>query len=52
MSEEKVRGYFKQITDISFPEWCEHKPIDTVNELKADPKAEYFEYDGGNYVIS
>ena len=52
MSEEKVRGYFKQIADISFPDWCEHKPIDTVNELKADPKAEYFEYDGGNYVIS
>lgn len=52
LSEEKARGYFKQIDDISFPAWCEHKPIDTINELKADPKSEYFEYDGGNYVIS
>lgn len=51
MSEEKARGYFKQIADLSFPEWCEHKPIDTVNELKADPKSEYFEYDGGGYLI-
>lgn len=51
MGEEKARGYFKQTADISFPEWASHTPISTVNELKADPKAEYFEYDGGGYLI-
>lgn len=51
MGEEKARGYFKQIADISFPEWASHTPISTVNELKADPKAEYFEYDGGGFLI-
>lgn len=51
LSEEKARGYFKQTADLSFPDWCEHKPIDTINTLKVDPKSEYFEYDGGNYVI-
>ncbi len=51
LSEEKARGYFKQTADIVFPEWCEHKPIDTINTLKADPKSEYFEYDGGGYLI-
>lgn len=51
MGEEKARGYFKQTADISFPEWASHKPIDTVNELKADPSTEFFEYDGGGFVI-
>lgn len=51
MGEEKARGYFKQTADIYFPDWAEHTPINTVNELKADPKSEYFEYDGGGYVI-
>lgn len=51
MGEEKARGYFKQIADISFPEWASHKPINTVNELKADPNTEHFEYDGGGFVI-
>lgn len=52
MSEEKARGYFKQTTDIVFPEWASHNPINTVNELKSDPDSEYFEYDGGGYRIS
>lgn len=51
MAEEKARGYFKQTADILFPTWATHKPIDTVNELKADPQLEYFEYDGGGYRI-
>lgn len=51
MSEEKARGYFKQTADIIFPEWSSHTPIDTVNELKSDPQAEYFEYDGNGYAI-
>lgn len=51
MGEEKVRGYFKQTADIAFPEWASHTPISTVNELKANPKEEYFEYDGGGYLI-
>ncbi len=51
MSEEKARGYFKQTADISFPVWASHTPIRTVNELKADPESEYFEYDGGGYLI-
>lgn len=51
MGEEKARGYFKQTADIYFPDWAEHTPINTVNELKADPKSEYFEYDGGGYLI-
>lgn len=51
MGEEKARGYFRQTEDIVFPEWASHTPIDTVNELKSDPQAEYFEYDGNGYVI-
>ena len=51
MGEEKARGYFLQTADIVFPDWVTHKPIDTVNELKSDPDAEYFEYDGGGYSI-
>lgn len=51
MGEEKARGYFKQTADIYFPSWSVHTPIKTVNELKADPTAEYFEYDGGGYSI-
>ena len=51
MGEEKARGYFLQTADIVFPDWVTHKPIDTVNELKSDPDAEYFEYDGGGYAI-
>lgn len=52
MGEEKARGYFKQTADIEFPLWATHKPIDTVNELKKDPKDEYFEYDGNGFKIS
>ncbi len=51
MSEEKARGYFVQTTDISFPAWATHTPICTVNELKADPDTEHFEYDGGGHSI-
>ena len=51
MGQEKARGYFIQTADISFPSWASHSPINTVNELKADPKSEYFEYDGGGYLI-
>lgn len=51
MAEEKARGYFKQSADIFFPTWASHVSIDTVNELKDDPEAEYFEYDGGGYKI-
>lgn len=52
MSLEKARGYFKQTADLYFPDWAYHTPIDTVNELKKDPTAEYFEYDGGGYIIN
>lgn len=52
LSEEQARGYFLQTEDITFPDWENHTPINTVNELKADPDAEYFEYDGGGYTIS
>ncbi len=52
MAEEQARGYFVQTENISFPEWAAHTPIDTVNELKADPDAEHFEYDGGGYTIT
>lgn len=51
MSEEKARGYFKQTADIVFPDYAVHSPIDTVNELKSDPNAEYFSYDGGGFQI-
>ena len=51
MSAEKARGYFKQTADISFPVWASHTPIRTVNELKADPESEYFEYYGGGFLI-
>ncbi|MBP0989273.1 MAG: hypothetical protein J6S92_13500, partial [Oscillospiraceae bacterium] len=51
MSEEKARGYFKQTANISFPVRASHTPIRTVNELKADPDSEHFEYDGGGYLI-
>ena len=51
MSEEKARGYFMQTADIAFPVWASHTPIRTVNELKADPDSEHFEYDGGGYLI-
>ena len=40
MSEEHVRGYFRQTEDITFPDWVSHTPIDTVNELKQEPDAE------------
>ncbi len=52
MAEEQARGYFLQTEDISFPDWENHTPIDTVNELKAAPDAEHFEYDGGGYTIT
>ena len=52
MSEEKARGYFRQTEDIVFPDWENHTSIDTVNELKADPDSEHFEYDGGGFSIS
>lgn len=52
MAEESARGYFKQIDNISFPEYAKHTSIDTVNELKDSPDAEYFEFDGNNYTIS
>ena len=51
MSKEKARGYFRQTADVSFPVWASHTPIRTVNELKADPESEYFEYDGGGFLI-
>lgn len=51
MASEETRGYFKQIKDISFPEYASHTPIDTVNELKSDPELERFEYDGNGFVI-
>lgn len=52
MGQEKARGYFKQIADIEFPSWQEHKPIDTVNELKRSPDVECFEYNGNGFSIS
>jgi hypothetical protein len=52
MSEESIRGYFRQTADITFPEWANHTPINTVNELKTDPDSEHFEYDGGGFMIS
>lgn len=51
MSEEKARGYFKQTCDIEIPDWSRHTPIDTVAELKSEPSAEVFEYDGGGHFI-
>lgn len=51
MASEEARGYFKQVGDISFPEYASHTPINTVNELKSDPDTERFEYDGNGYVI-
>ncbi len=51
MASEKVRGYFKQTANISFPTYASHSPINTVNELKNSPNAEYFEYDGNGYII-
>ena len=51
MGKERARGYFRQTEDISFPEYAEHKPINTVNRLKDSPDAEYFEYDGGGFRI-
>lgn len=52
MAEEKTRGYFKQIADITYPDYANHTAIDTVNELKGSPDSEYFEYDGNGYTIS
>ena len=52
MAEEKTRGYFKQIADITYPDYANHTAIDTVNELKGSPDSEYFEYDGNGYAIS
>ena len=52
MAQEKARGYFRQTADLEFPCWASHKPIDTVNELKRSPDAEFFEYDGGGFTIS
>ena len=51
MGREKARGYFVQTANIYFPDWDKHTPINTVNSLKADPDSEYFEYDGGGYLI-
>ncbi|SFX43053.1 hypothetical protein [Ruminococcus sp. XPD3002] len=51
IAEEKARGYFKQTDNISFPEYSNHTPINTVNELKNDPDSEYFEYDGNGFII-
>lgn len=51
MATEKARGYFKQTANIYFPDYASHTPIDTVNELKKSPDAEYFEYDGNGYTI-
>lgn len=51
MADEGARGYFKQTQDIQFPSYASHKSIDTVNELKNDPDSEYFEYDGGGFLI-
>ncbi|WP_295068674.1 ZmpA/ZmpB/ZmpC family metallo-endopeptidase-related protein [Ruminococcus sp.] len=51
MASEEARGYFKQVKDISFPEYASHTPINTVNELKSDPDSERFEYDGNGFVI-
>lgn len=51
MASEETRGYFKQVKDISFPEYASHTPINTVNELKSDPDSERFEYDGNGFVI-
>lgn len=51
LSKEKARGYFKQTADIVFPSYAAHSPIHTVNELKSDPNAEYFCYDGGGFLI-
>lgn len=52
MAEEKTRGYFKQIADITYPDYANHTAIDTVNELKGSPDSEHFEYDGNGYTIS
>ena len=52
MAKEKARGYFRQTADIVFPSYASHQSINTVNQLKRDPGAEYFEYDGGGYLIS
>ena len=52
MSQEKVQGYFRQTANIEFPSWMNHTPIDTVNELKELPHMEYFEFDGGGFIIS
>lgn len=52
MGEEQARGYFMQTSDIAFPDWAAHTPINTVNELKSDPEDEYFEFNGSGYTIS
>lgn len=52
MAKEKARGYFRQTADIVFPSYASHQSINTVNQLKLDPDAEYFEYDGNGYLIS
>lgn len=52
LAQEKARGYFKQVADLEFPSYARHTPIDTVNELKAEPNLEQFEYDGGGYSIT
>lgn len=51
MGKEKARGYFKQSADIVFPEWAEHKPINTTNRLKNNPNEDCFEYDGNGFKI-
>gem|GEM_PF-1456290 len=51
MAEEDIRGYFKQISDIRFPEWASNQSIYTINELNLVPELEYFEYDGGGFTI-
>ena len=51
IGKEKARGYFKQIEDLYFPSYADHKSINTINRLKSDPDEECFEYDGGGFKI-
>jgi len=51
LAQEGARGYFKQTENIVFPAYASHTPINTKNELKADPESEHFEYDGNGYCI-
>lgn len=51
MSEENPSGYFKQTADIEFPEWAVHTPIDSIADLSAEKKHDYFTFDGDGYKI-